>query len=82
MTEVHARRIQYVSDTSNAIIRLRDEGLLHHGDNIVYEQNCPDCQLKTLWEISLTQQNKIESNCCLTCIALEDSSWQDLLNPI
>ena len=37
MTEVHARRIQYVSDTSNAIIRLRDEGLLPHGDNIVYE---------------------------------------------
>ena len=32
---------------TNAIISLRDEGLLPHGDNIVDEQNCHDCQLKT-----------------------------------
>jgi len=66
---------------TNAIITLRDEGLLPHGDNIVYEQNCPDCQLKTLWEISFsyTQQNKIESNCCLTCIAIGDKDFTTLL---
>jgi hypothetical protein len=63
------------------ILQARTHIEVHVPDSTFNQQYCQKCNMQTLWQIPVEYWYG-DNPQCLTCIALEDSSWQDLLNPI